>query len=47
MLCAVNYLHSMGYAHRDLKPQNILLDDEYRLKVIDYGFVSPLEGKTG
>jgi len=47
MLQGVNYLHTMGFAHRDLKPQNIMLDDEFRIKIIDYGFVCPLEGKTG
>jgi len=46
-LKSINYLHALGFAHRDLKPQNILLDDNYNLKIIDFGFVCRLTGKSG
>lgn len=36
----VNYLHNMNppLLHHDLKTQNILLDNEFHVKVITYGF---------
>jgi len=40
ILSAVNYIHSHGMVHRDLKLENILYDskDGQHLKLIDFGF---------
>ncbi|KIW15640.1 hypothetical protein PV08_05689 [Exophiala spinifera] len=50
MLLAVAYMHSMGYAHRDLKPGNIMIDKHGWAKLIDFGTASaihdPLNGKA-
>lgn len=37
LVSAVHYCHSKGVTHRDIKPQNILLDHDGNLKVSDFG----------
>ncbi|KAF2073595.1 hypothetical protein CYY_005084 [Polysphondylium violaceum] len=34
---AMNYLHSLNVIHRDLKSQNVLITEDLRAKVIDFG----------
>jgi serine/threonine protein kinase len=37
ILKGVRYVHSMGVLHRDIKPRNILLGDDGRWKICDFG----------
>ncbi|XP_053551430.1 serine/threonine-protein kinase MARK2-like [Bombina bombina] len=36
-VCAVQYIHQMNVAHKDLKPSNLLLDENRTVKVADFG----------
>mmetsp|Transcript_22735 Transcript_22735/g.36503 ORF Transcript_22735/g.36503 Transcript_22735/m.36503 type:complete len:659 (-) Transcript_22735:231-2207(-) len=37
LLAGVQCLHANGIIHRDIKPQNLLLDEHYNLKITDFG----------
>ncbi|XP_058453309.1 testis-specific serine/threonine-protein kinase 3-like [Malaya genurostris] len=38
LLNVVEYIHSMGIVHRDIKCENIVFDETFTLKLIDFGF---------
>jgi len=46
ILTAVRYCHQKGVVHRDLKLENILLDEDKNIKIIDFGFSVIVTPKT-
>lgn len=36
LVSAVKYIHSRGIVHGDLKPDNIMIDDNYHITIIDF-----------
>lgn len=43
---ALDYAHSLGYIHCDLKPSNLMLDNQGRLYLADFGLVKSI-GRRG
>jgi serine/threonine protein kinase len=37
LLCGINFVHSAGVMHRDLKPDNILITGDCGVKICDFG----------
>jgi serine/threonine protein kinase len=37
LVSAIDFCHSRGVSHRNLKPENLLLDDNEDLKVFNFG----------
>ena len=37
VVLALNAIHSMGFIHRDIKPDNILIDLDGHIKLTDFG----------
>ena len=47
IISTVKYLHSNNIAHCDIKPENILLDKNYNVKLNDFGFSQSFDGEKG
>jgi len=43
LLDALNYMHAERYVHRDIKSSNILIDQNFRLKLADFGLARSIE----
>ena len=46
ILKGINTLHKAGICHRDIKPDNILLDKNYNPKICDFGLSDIITGKN-
>jgi serine/threonine protein kinase len=36
-LNGVKYVHQQGFCHLDLRVENIMIDEEYNIKIVDFG----------
>lgn len=46
VLAGVGYAHAKGFIHRDVKPSNIMLNNEGQIKILDFGLSKNLEEAT-
>uniref|UniRef100_A0A7S3DG88 cGMP-dependent protein kinase n=1 Tax=Palpitomonas bilix TaxID=652834 RepID=A0A7S3DG88_9EUKA len=46
VISAFEFLHERGYAYRDLKPENLLIDSQGYVKVVDFGFAKRISGRS-
>ncbi|KAH1065609.1 hypothetical protein J1N35_030596 [Gossypium stocksii] len=44
-ILAIHSIHQHNYIHRDIKPDNLILDRNGHLKLSDFGLCKPLDGK--
>ena len=44
---AIEHLHSKNIVYRDLKPENLLLDERGHIKITDFGFAKIVEDRYG
>ncbi|RYG69207.1 hypothetical protein EON64_03310 [archaeon] len=46
LFAALEHMHSLGYVHRDLRPENICLDEDGHVKLVDFGYAAHIQSNV-
>lgn len=46
IFCGLEHVHTLGYVYRDLKPENVAIDEAGHIKLLDFGFATPYSSTT-
>ena len=46
LLNGLNHIHTNSVVHRDMKPQNCILDKTLNLRIIDFGMAKNVQKKS-
>lgn len=44
MIAGLTYMHHQGIVNRDIKLENMLVADDFTIKIADFGFAKPMVG---
>ena len=46
MTSGLHYIHSQGFIHRDMKPENVLISPSFQFKISDFGLTMPISAQA-
>lgn len=46
MASVVQFMHKKGFAHRDIKPHNFMLDKKFNIRIMDFGFLTDVKKES-